>query len=406
MVPKQSDKILVVDGDEAVLDLIANQVLGPLGYDVATASDGATGLQQVLRLTPDLLVTALDLPGLSGRDLLAALRSQGYETTVIALGPHGPESPAMQAYRLGAKDFLAKPLREAELVASIDRALGEVRLRRERQQLADRLAGANQQLEKRIKELTTLASIGKAVTAITNLSQLFSRLLEAAMFVTDAGVGWLVLADGSGPPVLRAAKNLPSLFSNRLNQPFDDGISSLILLSGQGITLAGPPLAKLRAGQIVKAAVAAPLKARDQVIGVLNVGNRSGQAFTDRDLAMLSAVADYAVNALVNARLLNATEARAQAAEQAHAELMRAAERQALAAQRLVPQLREQLVQARAALDPLARGQAGALSAPPGQAVSFAAERLAAALRLLDEMPPARPAPAAEPATPEAAHQR
>jgi two-component system NtrC family sensor kinase len=99
------------------------------------------------------------------------------DTTIIATGPRGADSQAVQAFRLGAKDYVGQPLREAELVASLDRALSEVRLRRERETLAQRLAAANQQLEKRVKELTTLAGIGKAVTAMTNLGHLLNRLL-------------------------------------------------------------------------------------------------------------------------------------------------------------------------------------------------------------------------------------
>jgi two-component system NtrC family sensor kinase len=130
--PKQNEKILVADPDPEVLDLVAQQVLGPQGYQVATASDGSTALKLALRMSPDIIITSLDLPGLSGRDLMTALRSQGFESVVIATGSKGSELAAMQAFRLGAKDFLTKPLREAELIAALDRALEELRLRRER----------------------------------------------------------------------------------------------------------------------------------------------------------------------------------------------------------------------------------------------------------------------------------
>ena len=126
----QNEKILVADPDPEVLDLVAHQVLEPQGYQVATALDGPSALQVALRLTPDIIITALELPGLSGRDLMTALRSQGFESVVISTGVKGAEAAAMQAFRVGAKDYLTKPLREAELTASIDRALQELRLRR------------------------------------------------------------------------------------------------------------------------------------------------------------------------------------------------------------------------------------------------------------------------------------
>jgi two-component system NtrC family sensor kinase len=395
MPPQRSERILVVDDDPVVLELVATQILAPQGYQVETAQDGAAGLQAALRQVPDILLTSLDLPGLSGRDLITAVRSQGLETTVIATGPRGAEAQALQAFRLGAKDYLGKPLRETELVASFDRALSEVRLRRERESLAQRLAAANQQLEKRVKELTTLAGIGKAVTAVTSLSHLFTRLLEAGLYVTEADVGWLMLAEegDASKPLLRAGKNLPNLSTIRMNQPWDDGLTSLLMVSGEGLTLAGPPLAKLRAGQVVKAAVAVPLKARDRVLGVIVAGNKIGRPFTERDQAMLTAVADYAVIAIVNARLFQALEARAQSLQQSLDSQVSENNRRLDQAARLAHQLRSLVHQARAPLEPLVASPPAGLSRLQAESVFDALDRLAALERLLDELAPAPAVP-------------
>lgn len=392
MAARQTEKILVVDADPDVISLIADQVLAPLGYHVASAQDGPTALQLMLQMVPDILITALDLPGLSGRDLLTAIHSQGLEPVILATGPRGAENQSLQAFRLGARDYLTKPVREAEVVASVDRALGEVRLRHERQQLADKLAAANQQLERRVKELTTLASIGKAVTAITNLGQLFTRLIEAGLYVTEAEVGWLLVSDEpTGKPVLRAAKNLPLSGTLRLNQPWDDGIASLLMLSGESLTLAGPALAKLRAGQIVKSVAAVPLKARDTVVGVLVVGSKSGRPFTERDQAMLSAVADYAVIAMINGRTFSTMEARVHTLQAAYDELLKTQARREEQWRLAGQQLRQPVTTARAALEHLAHGQAGPLSPPQAQALASALERLNAVERLVDDLaaPPA-----------------
>jgi two-component system NtrC family sensor kinase len=391
MAAKPNEKILVVDDDLDVLDLVVQQVLKPQGYQVATAQDGAAALQIALQSAPDIIITSLDLPGLSGRDLMAALRSQSYECTLIATGPRGADSQALQAFRLGAKDYLGKPLREAELVASIDRALGEVRLRREREQLAGKLAGANQQLEKRVKELTTLAGIGKAVTAVTNLTHLSARLLDAGLFVTEAEVGWLVLAEeNSGKLVLRAGKNLPNLSTIRINQPWDDGISSLLMLSGEGLILSGPALARLRAGQVVKAAVAVPLKAKEKVIGVFVAGNHSGKPFSERDQAMLSAVADYAVIAIINGWLFQAMEARVQNLQRAYDDQVNANVRKDADVERTAQQLKTPLEQIRGTLEPMVTGQMAGISGRQAEAVHAALDRITALERQIDELLKAR----------------
>ncbi len=388
--PRQNEKILVADSDPAVLELVAQQVLGPQGYQVATAPDGPTALQIALRLSPDIIITSLELPGLSGRDLMAALRSQGFESVVIATGSKGSESSAMQAFRVGAKDYLTKPLREAELTAALDRALQELRLRREREQLSQKLAQANQQLEKRVKELTTLYGIGKAVTAITDQGQLLGRLVEGALFVTEAEVGWLLLAeDNTGKLILRAGKNLPppNLSGIKMGQAWDDGLSALLMLSGEGLTIAGEPLAKMRAGQVVRSACAVPLKAKDQVLGVITVGNKSGKPFAERDQAMLSAVADYASVALVNARLFQAVEDRARSLQKAYDDLIKGGQQRDAQLQKLGRDLGGPLLKARDNLEILGRGAAGPLAPAQAELLRTAAEQLEAIRRRLPENP-------------------
>jgi two-component system NtrC family sensor kinase len=88
-----------------------------------------------------------------------------------------------------------KPLREAEVVSAVERALSEVRLRNERHQLAEQLSESNRELERRVRELTTLYGIGKAVTSTTNQAQLFSKLVDSSLYVTEADLGWVLLIE-------------------------------------------------------------------------------------------------------------------------------------------------------------------------------------------------------------------
>jgi GAF domain-containing protein len=158
----------------------------------------------------------------------------------------------------------------------------------------------------------------------------------------------------------------------------------MLMLSGEGIAIGGEPLAKMRAGQMAKAVVAVPIKVKEQVLGVLAVGNKSGRPFAERDQAMLSAVADYASIALVNARLFQTMEARAHALQQQRDELVL----------RLGHELRQPLTKLKASLDPLARGQAGPLTPPQTEALRAALEQLHALQKLADTL---APAPGAQP---------
>jgi two-component system NtrC family sensor kinase len=313
----QRERVLVVDEDPDVLDLLARQVLEPMGYLVATADDAGAAIQQALNFTPDLIVASLTLPGLSGKDLLVALRSQGMDVPMLVTAAEGMEGDAIQAFRLGARDYLVKPLREAEVVAAVERALNDVRTRHERQHLAEELAESNRQLERRVRELTTLYGIGKAVTSTTHQGQLFAKLMDGSLYVAEADMGWVLLQEeNSEHLILRAQKNLPAALAGKLHQAWDDGVSSLVMLSGEALSIHGEGLGQFKLARFGKAALIAPIKVRDQAIGVVCVARQEPRPFLDREQAMLEAVADYASISLVNARLFQALESRARRLQQ------------------------------------------------------------------------------------------
>lgn len=305
-------RVLVVDEDPDVLDLLEREVLSPLGYKVAVANNAATAIQQAISFMPDLILASMTLPGLSGKDLLVALRSQGIELPTLVMAQEGMEADAIQAFRLGANDYLKKPLREAEVLTAVERAINETRLRGERQRLAQQLADSNRQLEHRVRELTTLFGIGKTVTSTTHQSQLFDKLMEGSLFVTEADMGWLLLEEEkSGQLLLRAQADMPPGIVAKLHQTWDDGVSGLVMLSGESLAIEGEGLSQFKVDKFAKAALIAPVKVRNKPIGVLAVARKEGRGFSERDQAMLEAVADYASISLVNARLFQALEARA-----------------------------------------------------------------------------------------------
>src|SRR5512139_193561 len=97
-----AERILVVESDPDVSDLIARQALKPLGYQISVATDAASAIRQAVQAAPDLIISNLVLPGLSGKDLLVALSSQGISAPFIVLANKGSEHDVIQAFRLGA----------------------------------------------------------------------------------------------------------------------------------------------------------------------------------------------------------------------------------------------------------------------------------------------------------------
>jgi transcriptional regulator with GAF, ATPase, and Fis domain len=154
------------------------------------------------------------------------------------------------------------------------------------------------------------------VTSTTNQSQLFSKLIDGSLYVTEADMGWvLVRSEDSDQLILRAERNMPAGMSPRLQQAFDDGVSSLVMLSGETLAVQGEGLSKFKLAQFCSTALIAPIKVKDQPIGVLCVAREHERSFSDRQQVMLEAVADYASISLVNARLFQALEERAKRLE-------------------------------------------------------------------------------------------
>jgi DNA-binding response OmpR family regulator len=316
MATAPSEKILVVECDPDISDLIARQALSPQGYQVIVVRDGSSAIRQAIQLQPDVLIANLNLPGLSGKDLLVALSSQGMVTPMIVLAEKGQESHIIQAFRLGASDYLMLPVREAEVVSSVERALKQVRESRAREKLDAQIKQTNMELQRRVRELSTIFSVGRAVISITDQRVLFDRLVEAVTTVTEADFGWLSLKDDrSATFVLASQRGLPEAWARKIGQPLDDGLSPLVALSAETLAIHGQALQKFKIAMLGKSAMVVPIKVQSEAIGLMTVVRKSDKPFGDSEHTLSSAIADYASISMVNARLFRALAQNAEAAQ-------------------------------------------------------------------------------------------
>ncbi|HBY07323.1 MAG TPA: hypothetical protein DEH22_05875 [Chloroflexi bacterium] len=312
------ERILLVESDPEISDLIARQALSPMGYQVRVVGDGTRAIRDAVKFLPDVVLVNMNLPGLSGKDLIVALSSQGVETPVIVIAEQGQEGDVIQAFRLGASDYLRSPVREAEVVSAVERALRQVRSRHEREKLSQQLERTNKELQRRVRELTTIFGIGKAVTSVTDQRSLFDKIIEGGVFVSEANKGWLLLRRDEGKIfTLSACKNLPKSIADKVGQPWDDGISSLVALSGESLAIHGNPLKRFKVARLGQSALVVPVKAQKEVVGLLVAVRDAASAFSPSNQTMLEAVADYASIALMNVQLFDALEKRARSLQKA-----------------------------------------------------------------------------------------
>ncbi len=130
--------VLLVDDDVDVARA-EERVLRKAGYDVTVVRDGATAIDAVMRRSFDVVVSDICMPGMSGISLLRALRSYDLGVPVILTTGNPTVESAMEAVALGAMLYLAKPVRDHDLVTSIARATRLHRLTKLKREALDLL---------------------------------------------------------------------------------------------------------------------------------------------------------------------------------------------------------------------------------------------------------------------------
>jgi len=120
--------ILIVEDDRHALSGYV-EYLSTAGYDVRGASDGASGLSAALERVPEVVITDITLPGMSGFELAAALRKDGRTSSVPVIGmtAHWTREVHTHAADVSMAAVLLKPCAPAHLAAELRRVLGVVR---------------------------------------------------------------------------------------------------------------------------------------------------------------------------------------------------------------------------------------------------------------------------------------
>jgi two-component system, NtrC family, nitrogen regulation response regulator NtrX len=131
--------ILIID-DEAAIRTALTNILQDEGHEVLSAESGEEALASYARAEVDLIMLDVWLPGIDGLSVLERLKAVNKGIPVIMISGHASVETAVRATRLGAYDFLEKPLSLERVLLTVDHALADRRLRQEVQQLRRNLA--------------------------------------------------------------------------------------------------------------------------------------------------------------------------------------------------------------------------------------------------------------------------
>ncbi len=300
------EQILIIDDKVEIITFLSD-LLEPMGYRLLVAMDGKEGLNKALGEKPDLILLDLNLPGLSGIEVLEALHRRDCRAPVILMTLYGSESVAVRAFRLGIRNYISKPFDINELLVAIEWALEEGRLRRERARLVKELEKSNRKLSQQMKELSTLQAIGRSVASLMPKEQLLRRLLDAATYLTGAEAGAIFLLDDEGDNLHLEAILGKKGYHFSPQTRIRDSHAKDVVRMGRPLWLPRPTKHTGMTGYLGSqkhSLFYAPIKSGGEAIGVLGVVcHRAKEGLPPEFEKRLVALADYAAIALRNARL-------------------------------------------------------------------------------------------------------
>ena len=178
-------KILIIDDERGIRNTL-REILADEGFEVDVAENGKQGLEMVQSKAYDLIFSDIKMPEMDGIELLTALKSgeETIETPVVMISGHGDVETAVQALKIGAYDFLLKPLDLNRILITTKNALESKNLKQETKQLRKKVAAKGLQM------------IGESA-AITRVREIIDKVAptEARVLITGPnGTGKEVVA--------------------------------------------------------------------------------------------------------------------------------------------------------------------------------------------------------------------
>ncbi len=176
----QRYRVLLIDDEESIRKVLGF-MLEEAGYQVETADSGSGGIEAAGRIKPDIVLTDIKMPDGDGISVLRAVRKLDPDIPVILLTAFGSVETAVEAMKMGAADYLTKPISRDELKITVEKALKLSNLEKE-----------NEDLKKSIKDKYRFKNIIGLSPAITRVFEIISKIAatDASVLITgESGTG-------------------------------------------------------------------------------------------------------------------------------------------------------------------------------------------------------------------------
>ena len=302
------EHILLILSNPATGQLLERGILTPAGYRVTLVTNWKTAQTVLKNDSPDLVILSEKLENNSAIEIANGLIRTYPFTPFILLPETHSESLALEALRGGFMDYLQPPLRSNDVQEAVGRAFERRRRIEEQVQLAARRD--TKSLRNRVNGLEAIHKVGRQVTALLDLDNVLTEVVDAAVDLTGAEEGSLLLLDeNTGELYMRAGRNFQEDFVRTFRLPIRDTLAGQVLRTGKPLLIDEKTPQKIKTSYLVYTIIYVPLTVKERVIGVLEVDNRKTRnPFSEYHVALVTALADYASIAIENARLYSRTE--------------------------------------------------------------------------------------------------
>ncbi len=135
-------KVLIIDDERAIRNSLG-EILSDEGYEVDTAEDGLVGIQKVEKEKYDVIFCDIKMPGMDGNEVLAKFMEMGLDAAVVMVSGHADIKTAVECIKLGAFDFIEKPLDLNRILITIKNAGDRVVLTAQNKALKKKVYGAD-----------------------------------------------------------------------------------------------------------------------------------------------------------------------------------------------------------------------------------------------------------------------
>jgi signal transduction histidine kinase/DNA-binding response OmpR family regulator len=322
--PPPPAKILVIDDEPAVLEVF-REFLGMQGYRVSSAPSGEEAVRLLPDLKPDIILTDINLPGLSGLEVMRFAKSVDPEIGVVVVTGHASASNAIEALRQGAFNYITKPFDLDEIHEVVERAIANRRLKALNRQLVEDLRQKNeilqhheQVLSEKVRlataQMTALYDVGKTIMADLELVPRLRTIAAKAAELSGATVAAIYLKSEEDGSFRAASSHGVELTAGDDGGPAMLDAESPLLASAMDLKPvrraagAATPvrLPGARDGRF-EAMLAVPMVSGGECLGVLGVVDKPG-GFTPDDESFMALYAAQAAVAVSNSQLYEHTK--------------------------------------------------------------------------------------------------